>query len=238
MPGGGFLQQFGGGVVTKMPGSTLAGIISSGRLNLATDPTNLDTVTIGGHEFRFLTTLIAATTYTQVKRGVSAAQARTDLIDAINGTTNAHVVPATTPHTLAIVADLIDTSRVRVRQASGKGGTAQAMAPASIAVSETLTAAADVWDVANLNETGSAPGKMFSHGRVTVTAAMIAAGKVFLEFPFTPTVFNFMLISSGGGIRADNEVVSIIGNSVTITLLGGASPNAQATDIMHVFASE
>jgi hypothetical protein len=220
------------------PGSPQSGVMCAGRLRIATEPANAETVTIGGHEFRFLTTLIAANTYTQVKRGTGVATVRTDFIDAINGTSNANVVPASTPHTVPVVADLIDTSRIRVRRAAVKGGPAAAMTPTSIAVSKTLGAAADVWDVANLNELGAAPGKAWSTGKVVVTAAMIIATQVFLEFPFTPTTFIPLILSSGGGIRYCNEAVAIDGNAIRITLLGGASPNTQAGDTLHVIASE
>lgn len=216
------------------------GEVCAARLNMATDPSNADTVTIGGHVFKFLTTLIAADTTTQVTRGVSAAATRAAFIDAINGTANVLVVPATTPHTLALLADEVDTSRVRIRQASSKGGSVRIAAPTSVAVSESLTNASDVWDCANMNETGCAPGLACQMVRRAITATMITATKTHFEFPFTPTKFVASVKLSTGGHRVldADDLFTISGNAIKLTLAGGAAPDIQATDIVQLWASE
>ena len=220
------------------------GMVQSARVNMATDPSNADTLTIGGHVFKFLTTLIAADTTTQVKRGTSAAQTRTDFIDAINGVTNANVVAATTPHITAwnaagyaLAADLVDTSRIRVRRVSldkpGVVSAAVAQTPVSIALLESLTNGADVWDCANMNESGVASGKHFVAGHVIVTAAMITAAKFHIELPFTPVAgtLQWDCYSSAGVKRACDEAVTVSGSTIKLTLAGGGSPNFQANDV-------
>ena len=216
------------------------GTIPSARLKLAAIPTTTNTVVIGGHTFTFLTTPGAATTVTQIQIG-TAAQARTDLADAINGITNARVVPATTPFAGLIVADApVDTDKVRIRAAVTRGGAAvaKAKASASVAVSETLADAADVWNCANINETGNAVGTEASTvTKLTITAAMITAGKVAIELPFTPDVLVPCALTSAGATRAFSDLMTVVGSTVLLTLGGGASPNLQDTDVLALFAS-
>jgi hypothetical protein len=216
------------------------GIVPSARLHVATNPSDTNTVVIGGHTFTFKTTLAAAGATTQVKILGTAALSRSALVDAINGVSNVNVVPATTPHTVAVVADVIDTDDVRVRLADQKGGVAlaAAKADADIAVSETLADAADVWDRANLDATGhSDAGASTAMGSIEITAAMITATKVYMEFPFTPVVFTALAVTSAGAQRAFTDTLTIESNAVKITLAGGASPNLQAGDIVTIFAS-
>lgn len=209
------------------------GTIPSARLNMATAPTANDTVTIGGHVFKFVAALGAADTFTQVKIGTAAAS-RTAFIKAINGTVDAaNVKPATVPHTIAIVADLIDTSRIRIRTATAKGGTAVAASKGtSIALAEALTAAADVWDRANLNETGQTNAQTSAVSSIVITAPMIAAGKVYVEFPFTPLDFTFTVRSATGALLPCTDLLTIEGNAIKIALAGGAAPNLVATNIV------
>lgn len=213
------------------------GTVPSARLNVATAPTNTDTITIGGHTFKFLAVLVAADTFTQVKIG-TAAVTRTDLIDAINGVANANVVPATTPFAVAVVADLVDTSRVRIRKATATGGTAVTASKAvSIALTEALTAVADVWDRANLNETGKAIPSRTAVSAFAITAAMIAAAKVYVEFPFTPTEVSYTVKSSTGALLPCTDLVTIEGDAVKIALAGGVAPNLVATNVVTLTVS-
>lgn len=215
-----------------------AGVIPSGRLKMATNPTNNDTVTIGGHVFKFLSSLVAANTYTQVKIGADAATTRASFVKAINGTADATVVEATSPFAGHVLAVASDTDKVLVQQASARGGT---LTPGttSVAVSEGLTAAADVWDVANLDETGKAAGTFnVSVGHIAITAAMLTRGKCFIDLPFTPTEFMVQYRNSSGlvldGVCTDDAVIS--GNAIEITLGGGGAPALIATNTVTVIA--
>jgi len=214
-----------------------SGTIPSARLLMTTAPTDTDTIGIGGHTFTFLAVLIAAGATTQVKIG-TAAQTRTRLLHAINGVTDANVVPATTPHTVAVVADEIDTNHVRVRKATAKGGTATTASKAtSIALAEALTAVGDTWDRANLNETGKAANGKTATSSIAITAAMIANGKVHIEFPFTPTDLSYTVQSATGGTLPCTDLVTIEGDAAKIALAGGVAPNLVATNVVIVTAS-
>jgi hypothetical protein len=213
------------------------GVCASGRLKLATGPTANDTVTIGGHTFKFVASLGVVVAQTQILNG-TAAQARARLVEAINGTVDAtNVTPGSTPFSGSVVADALDTDKVRVRSADAQGGNAVGSA-ASVAVSSSLTAGSDGWDVANLDETGVPNNKKKATGQVTITAAMVTRGKAYVDLPFTPTQFTWSARTSTGAIRAITDTVSIEGSAIKITLAGGASPNLQAGDIVAVTATE
>jgi hypothetical protein len=218
------------------------GVVPSARLLMATNPTDTDTVTIAGHVFKFMAALAAANTFTQVKILGTNLLTLAAFIDAVNGKTNANVVPATVPFAPAIpvVGDLIDTNHLRVRTATALGGPAVALAKgsASVTVSETLTAAADVWDRANLNSSGRAPAIVAeTQGSMIITAQMIAATKVYIDLPFTPTEVTWLVTLSTGAQRAISDLVVIEGNAIEISLAGGASPNIQANDIFNFWAA-
>lgn len=218
------------------------GIISSGRCKISVDPSNNDTITIGGHVFKFLTTLVAANTYTQVKRGTSLAVTLAALVDAINGVTNAAVVVATTPFTLAVYADAVDSTHLRIRQSSAQGVSAlEALAPASVTLASSLTTSGDVWQATNMNVTGQSASSSQRRvlGKVTITAEMITYGKLEIDLPFTASRLLWDGVSSSFVKRAVNEAVTYNGASIiTLTLAGGASPNWQAGDLFTFLASE
>lgn len=214
------------------PVATL-GTVPAARLVFITDATDADTITIGGHTFKFLTTLVAANTFTQVKRGTSAAATRASLVNAINGVADATVVQATTPFDKSIVADVVSTS-VRIRLADARGGAAIPGVSPSIALAESLTPAASIWNCANLNVAGktAASGSLGDRDQLTVTAQMITATTYNIEFSFTPTGFSATVRTSTGACRAYTDTIAISGNSLLITFGGGAAPNMQAGDII------
>jgi hypothetical protein len=215
------------------------GVIPSARLNLATNPTDADTVTIGTKTFTFKASLVAATTTTQVKILGSAALTMAAFLDAINGVANANVVLDTTPFTLSIVADAVTATKVRIQKASKQGGTPIAGTVASTPLSRTLTAGADIWSAADLNVTGKvATDSRFTAGQFAITAAMITNGSYQVELPFTPTCFQLFVTASTGVQRASTDAVTISGNALSIALGGGASPAIQATDIVRFWAIE
>jgi len=220
--------------------TVIQGVVPSARLVFITDASNADTITIGGHVFKFLTTLIAADTTTQVTRGVSAAATRASLVNAINGATDATVVPATTPFSASVVADLVSTS-LRLRLASSRGGPAVAGTSPSITLAEALTPAASIWNCANLNVSGktAASGQMISVGSVAVTAQMITAGSFNAELPFTPSAGSFVwtATSAAGVLLATTDTVLLSGNSVAVALAGGGAPALIATDVVSFFVT-
>jgi hypothetical protein len=212
------------------------GVYASARLIMSAAPANNDTITIGGHVFKFLTTLVAANTYTQVKIGTAAATCA-DLVKAINGTSSTNVVQATTQFAKAVLADAVASTTLRLRWATARGGSALAGVADSIALAESITDAADIWNCANLNVAGKAPADyQCAEASFTVTAQMVTNGSYQLELPFTPTIFSVYVTSSTGVLRSSNEAIVISGNALSFTMAGGASPNLQAGDIVNVFA--
>lgn len=221
------------------------GVIPSARLNLATQPPDTETVTIDGHIFQFDAAQppIAAggAARTAVFRGANAAEARTNLIAAINGTVDANNV---TPGTGALgavaslVADNPAGSIVRVRRTTTRGSAA-AIAPGLLAgaLADGLGAAADVWNVANLNVSGRVRGALrYLADTVIITAAMVTFGSMNIELPFTPTHVLISTRTTAGVQVARDEAVTIDGDSIDIVLAGGIAPNYQADDIVSFVA--
>lgn len=112
----------------------------SGALELATEPTDGDTVTIAGVVFTFKTTL--GSTAGNVLIGADAAAARVNLVKAVNdtGTAGTHYVQLSSNDRFILrekravtATDVIANTEVTF---AGFG---------DIVVSETLTAAADIW---------------------------------------------------------------------------------------------
>lgn len=221
------------------PPVSTQGIIPSARLAFATDASNADTITIGGQVVKFLTTLIAADTTIQVKRGVSAAATLAALVDGINGVANANVVQPTTAPTFKIVADSV-TTNLRIRLAATRGTPAIAGVSASVALLESLTPAGDIWDAANLNVSGKTPesAEFTSDGSLAITAEMITAGHKDIELPFTPTGFTVSYASATGVPLATTDGTAISGNALRVSLGGGGAPALIATDVVtfHAFA--
>jgi len=136
------------GYFTKISGYKLFSsnnLAGSASLNVATQPTDGDTVTIQGITFTFKTTL--GSTAGNVLIGASAATARTNLIALINA-------PQTT------TAQGVKLSDANIKQFRSRGVTATETGTTVVvkfkgagvlAVSETLTAGADIW-TANLQK--------------------------------------------------------------------------------------
>lgn len=229
------------------------GVVPSARLNFATNPTANDTVVIGGHTFKFVAALGAAVAQTQVKIGASAAATRAVLINAINGVTDSvNILEGTTAFKdfagaagWAVVADGPGGTVIRVREVTqgyhGLASYALAKVPTSIAVSETLTDAADIWSHANLNLTGQGPGKKFVQRSITVTAAMVTFGSLTLDLPFTPDATSLLwAVYTSGGVVVDGatDTITVSGNTIVIDMDGGGSPDFAAGMVISIFISE
>jgi hypothetical protein len=215
-----------------------AGVIPAARLNFATNPSNTNTVTINGHVFKFLTTPIAADTTTQIVIGADAAASLALLVKAINGTADVLIIPATTPHTLTLLADAVTATKLRIRKAATAGGAvATGDKLTSYAVSETLANANDVWDRANFNSTGATANAATARGTIAITAQMITALTATVELPFTPLSYGYCRMTSTGTTLTCTDTVAISGNALLITMAGGATPNLQAGDIVSFWAS-
>lgn len=166
----------------KLPEDT--GHVAQACLFLATLPTDTNTVTIGSDVYEFE----GVGANINVLKGANAAASRANLVIAIN-TLGTELVVADQPTTPA--------TSVRIRPADRTGGTAQIGAGPSIAVSETLADASDVWNVANLNESGAAAYKKVARGVIVITAESLAS-LFTLELPFTPAVLAWAAYNTSG----------------------------------------
>jgi hypothetical protein len=215
------------------------GTIPSARLVMSSQPSDADTIGIGGKTFKFLNTLIAADTTVQVKIGASAAATLASLVKAINGTAApAEWVESTTPFAVAVVADAVSTS-LRIRLATARGGVAKAGVSGSVALAESITAAADIWSNANLNETGKSPADCNEAcGQFAVTAQMVTnlANGIFIELPFAPTVFQWEVLTSAGvGKWTVTDAMTVSGNALVLTSAGAT--HVAAGDVLSYWAS-
>lgn len=224
-----------------LPRQTLnRGVVPGARLAFSANPANLDTLSIGGVTFQFLTTLVAATTSVQVKRGGSAAATLANTIAAINGdATNTNWVEATTPFAGKVYADASTATELRIRNSRVRGSRPVAGVAASTVLAASITGGASAWTEANLTETGSRNSATSeAAGKMTISAADITAGVARFELGFTPTWFVAQAFSSAGVQRAYSDATSIDGDSIKVVLGGGASPNLQANDVLTVVAGQ
>jgi hypothetical protein len=226
-------------------------------LNFATNPinANADTISIGAdtYEFRDPAADVTNDAYIAVAIGGTAPLTLANLVLAINArvTDNEHpsiflaggVLPALANGTERIVADAIGAgTALRIKAADAPGGSVLAGNP-NVLLAEALTAAADVWDVGNvnLNTLGGVADEtpaMAIASRV-ITAAMIA-GTATCRFAFPFTVTRFMAFAanpSGAGVTLGaTDTAYIQDGDVLIGFGGGAAPNVQALDVLTILA--
>jgi len=110
----------------------------SGRCNIATKPTDGDTVVIGGVTFTFKTTL--GSTAGNVLIGATAATANTNLAALIN------TPGTTTTEGVALSSANQEIMRLFTATAAATSTTVTALGKSYVAVSETFNDATDTWD--------------------------------------------------------------------------------------------
>ncbi|MEK6683890.1 MAG: hypothetical protein AABY46_04445 [Nitrospirota bacterium] len=208
------------------------------RINIGTVPANGETITIGANVFEFRTsTPPAAGTAGRIwvyEGGGVVATARANLVNAINNVVDAPNITYNGAVTETFISSAV-AAVITVVSAATAGGAIAASGTAT-AVSETLGAAADVWDV---NVLGVLHGGKAENTRASgmaggvISAGHITRGTITFNFPFTPT--RCILVNR---MRPQNEAYVITGQSVVLTTAAGATPNNQAGDVVDVFAWE
>lgn len=232
-----------GGPVGKMRSGARAavalsrGVVPSARLVMSAQPTDADTISIGGKTFTFVAALGAAGATVQVKIGGNAAATLASLVKAINGTTAAlEWTEATTPFAGLVLADAVGTS-LRIRAALTRGGTITASVSAGVALTEAITAAADVWNATNLNVAGKSEFKQsMTLYKLTLTALMLTTVGFVVELPFTPVHLMWACKDSTGAPKTITDTVAISGDGVLFAQAGAT--HAVAGDFIEIFASE
>lgn len=196
-----------------------------------------DYVTVGTtiFEFRDSTPPIGGTAgRVWVYAGVDSAASRANLIASLNGVVNAAITNyngLTGPNVIAAAG--VTLGDIILLSAAAPGGVPVASSTA-LATTDNLTTVTDIWDAATMyGGRLRAPRKSAHAAPVTLTAAHVAKATIQFQFDFTPTraiVINRM--------RPQNEAWTIVGDSVSLTLAGGGSPNNQANDVIECWASE
>lgn len=228
------------------------GVPASAELVMSAQPVTTDTIDIGADVYEFVTAAgaVADDANIAVEIGASAAATLTNLVAAINATyspdqhpniTNvATTAPALANGTEAVVASEDGTSLVAMN-ADAAGGT---ILPGdqSIVLAEAITDAADIWTAGNVDMNtlqGNAQiDRKVALAAVTITAAMIT-NDLRIDFDFTPTRFLVQVQDSSGVSRgAGDDAYTISGNAIKVVFGGGADPDIQATDVLHVQAYE
>jgi len=217
------------------------GVSPANTLDLSTNPTATDTVTIGSDVYEFLAA--AGTTAAAPNIGVeikgSAALTFAEFLAAVNGS-------AADPHanilafgggaapgvgTELVLASDFGSQVAGVCPADAVGGNLLPSSP-DIAFSDALTAAVN-WASTNLNLLGgfASVSKAASVIPVTVSAAHVTAGGIQWLAEFTPRALIWQATHTNGIQRlTQNDYVFTSGPMVQLTLAGGGAPDIQAND--------
>lgn len=231
----GSIYQKSSGVYTQLsvggftPAKTLLdGVVPHARLAFPNQPSNEDTLTIGADVYEFSSDGTVTTGRRKVDIGGDAATTLASLVVSINTAT------------AAVKASVVGTFLL-IQGASAAGGTPTPGAP-SIALAESITDAANVWEggVSNLNQS---PGEAAAYKRratakITVSAGLAAATTALLaQFDFTPTDFRIQIRDTNGALKHTvSDRFTISGNGILITQNGAT--HLAATDIVSVEAWE
>lgn len=224
--GGAYTQLFVGGYT---PAKTiLDGVVPHARLAFPNQPSNSDTLGIGADTYEFSSDGTVTTGRRKVDIGVDAATTLASLVTSINTAT------------AAVKASVVGTFLL-IQGASAAGGTPTPGAP-SIALTESITDAANVWEsgVSNLNQSaGEAAGyKRRATAKVTVSSGLAAASTALLaQFDFTPTDFFIQIRDTNGAMKNTvSDRFTISGNGILITQNGAT--HLAATDTVTIEAWE
>lgn len=196
------------------------GVKGEAILLIGTNPTADDTVVIGGETWTFKA---AAASTSQVTIGGTVAASIANLVAKINANT-----------ALYIYASALATG-MKIQYAQTAGGTPKWGTPTSYALSETLTAAADVWIQDNLNAIGQTNHLYETHCDVTATTENIA-NTFTIPMDFTVTTLRFRMVASDGTpLPSRTAKAEIVAAGVKVTFDNGGDPGV-AGDVMHIDA--
>ena len=164
-------------------------------------------------------------------QGASSLDGRTTLVDAINGVVAAaRIANHVATENFHGYLDPVTVGDVLIASATAPGGTPCPSAVAT-ACTETLATATDIWDNATCRMGVLPIAPVMEASVVTLSAGDMAKLTIQFYFTFAPRI---VLILNRN--RAQNEAYAIVGNMVSLTLAGGASPNNQVADVVQCVA--
>lgn len=225
-----------------------SGTIPAAQLDLSTNPTAGDAITIGADIYEFQASGdLDDDAHIGVVRAGSAAATLANLVAAINATDadGAHATltqtdsetPALANGTESVLASIAGGTNLVLKPATEPGGDALPSSP-DVALSDNLTAAV-AWSITNLNTGGGrAEGeRRQSTTSFAVTAAMITAGVHFIEFPFTPASYAWSAKTSAGlpRLTGADTLASAGGGAFQLTL-NNDTADLDAGDVVTVTA--
>jgi hypothetical protein len=192
------------------------------------------------YEFRAVTPPLGGTAgRIWVYNGANAAASRANLVTAINGVVDANVVTRTPQDASAgtnkcKVTAMVGTplTSITVGVSSAIGAAFFGISGTDLTCSETLAAATDIWDKANVYSTGGA-GASMNNCSVVITPEMIAKGsvEVAVNHVYDPSQILYVKVTNRS--RPQNEAYAVDGRGlVSLTLAGGATPNNQPGDVV------
>lgn len=212
--------------------------VGQANIRLNTQPTAGDTLTMGADIYEFKAALTDAPTTPGnilVLRGGSAAAARTNINDAINGAGVAAATSSAQP-TIPLKASTYNTDYLHIEPADVPGGTPQTGTPPSVALSDGLTAAVN-WDRTNLNKSGFSGNMKKTIVKIVVDATNLANN--FDEIiPFVPRGAQVLLVTDTNGdtdLTGKSAVITLVPSRSAITIdLDGGATDPIATDIVYI----
>ena len=221
-----------GGYVQEAPGVPMIN-----RLQMLGAPARIvegDYFTIGAdvYEFRDDTPPSGGTVgRIWVRTVTDSATCRANAIDAINGVVDAARITYNVAVTETMFAEAgVSLGDIIVSSADAIGGNPVASAVATVCT-DNLTTVTDIWDQGTMLSGVAAGIQQQAVAVIVITAAMIAKGDVQVMFDFTPT-----RVILENRDRAQDEAYAIVGDSISLTLGGGAPPNNQIADTIDVWA--
>ena len=209
------------------------GSVAVAQLIFAGQPSNTDTLDIGGDTYQFLTTPAGATSDIEVDIAASAELTIDELVLAINGAAGLNDAVAS-ENLLAVKGG---TTICKIRSAAAVGGAVAAADPDILLDASGQTNGS--WDVGDVNMNTLAGKAAAQRESATVvlplTAAMLTATHTRVSFPFTPVAFELNVRSATGLpiTAATAETALIDGDDI---LLGSLGTDWSATDVVTITA--
>jgi len=189
------------------------GYVAAATINITTNPSAAETITIGADVYEW----DGAGGNINVVVGGSAAVSRANLETAING--------SGTEDLLADDDGMLGATTVRIQAADAPGGNIVIGAGPSIALSTTLGAGGDVWNLLNLNEVGAPAYAQMARGKVVISAqVLLGTGTLYLEFPFTVGAFEWQAYDTDGTPKPNTVTTTSFLKVVGWVLTAGGTP--------------